>query len=235
MDGASVLPSQVGLPTPPHPRTSSPGCAASPLHCVGPRYRRPRAHLTPAPTRVSRQPPPGRPSWLPLTSDSVTRAGGGGVPPPGARGSRLMSWCTLPHGWNAWPPAQLFVQEVAAARHPVCCHSQKPAGLSHVCSPNLLQGLGSSRHLGVSRLPAGPWRSGAFSGSPQMGSRFQGGPEPLCFQGQALASCGQWEVVLLEAGSGSPCDPTLFPKDEPEIVPLGLGNAFCGGRAVWGL
>lgn len=35
--------------------------------------------------------------------------------PPGARGSRLMSWCALPHGWNAWPPARLFVQEVAAA------------------------------------------------------------------------------------------------------------------------
>ena len=51
------------------------------------------------------------------------------------------------------------------------------------------------------------------------------GPGVLC----------QWEVVLLEAGSGSPCDPTLFPKDEPEIVPLGLGNAICGGQAVWGL
>ena len=100
------------------------------------------------------------------------------MPPPGTRGNRLMSWCTLPHSWNAWPPAQLFVQEVAAAQHPVCSHSQKPAGLSHVCSANLLQGLGSSRHLGVSRLPAGPWRSGAFSGSPQMGSRFQGGPGP---------------------------------------------------------
>lgn len=160
--------------------TSSPGCAVSSLCLCGSSVQMALCLLDPRPYKglwgrvqgslalesAGPSPPPGRPSWLSLTSDPVAKAGGGGVAPPGAWGSWLMSWCTLPHGWNAWPPAQLFVQEVAAAQCSVGSHSQKPGGLSHVCSPNLLQGLRSSRHLGVSRLPAGPWRSGAFSGSP---------------------------------------------------------------------
>lgn len=140
----------------------------------------------------------------------------------------MMSW--------RYPPPWLECEATSPAvcpggrgrRRPrVCFHSQaqEPLGLSRVCSLNPLRGLGSSEHLGVSRLPAVPWRSGAprsalappkcegtdlYSPTLSQVAAFSGSPEGEACRG-LVSACSQLEML------GSPWDMPLCQKVPPTL------------------